>query len=290
MSDRHIFWLLILDVAPTFIGHRADLSVRLFLVKCLQCPNLSSRNTCTGVFTSWTSSVVMSVFIKHFSGTEYVSFRLQTCFSVYCLIRERCIVISLGRDCVCGTERVPGPLSVLQMFCQWIWSSGGMTLAGENRRTRRKILPQYHSVHHKFHVDWPGRELGQPRLETRASPEARPTEMVTLMILLIGFRTVREPCCIWNVSSCKMKRDVTCCLQVNYFITPLIHHRSVFQLLCVCNGTRKVLFIFINIWILFSRFIHIREWEECIWLRNVKCWKRTVDLQGNCRLCPRFQE
>jgi hypothetical protein len=31
-----------------------------------------------------------------------------------------------------------GPLSVPQMIYEWIWSSGGMILTGENRRNRRK--------------------------------------------------------------------------------------------------------------------------------------------------------
>jgi hypothetical protein len=34
-----------------------------------------------------------------------------------------------------------GPLSIPQMTHEWIWSSGGMILTGENRRTRRKSCP-----------------------------------------------------------------------------------------------------------------------------------------------------
>jgi hypothetical protein len=33
------------------------------------------------------------------------------------------------------------PLSIPQMIHEWIWSSGGMTLSGENRRTRLKTCP-----------------------------------------------------------------------------------------------------------------------------------------------------
>jgi hypothetical protein len=34
-----------------------------------------------------------------------------------------------------------GPLSIPQMIHEWIWSSGGMILTGENRRTWRKTCP-----------------------------------------------------------------------------------------------------------------------------------------------------
>jgi hypothetical protein len=34
-----------------------------------------------------------------------------------------------------------GPLFIPQMIHEWIWSSGGMILTGENRRTRRKTCP-----------------------------------------------------------------------------------------------------------------------------------------------------
>jgi hypothetical protein len=44
-------------------------------------------------------------------------------------------------------------------------SRGGMILTGENRRPRRKVVSQYHFVHHKAHVDWPGREPRPPRWE-----------------------------------------------------------------------------------------------------------------------------
>jgi hypothetical protein len=34
-----------------------------------------------------------------------------------------------------------GPLSISQMFREWIWSNGGMILTGENWRTRRGTCP-----------------------------------------------------------------------------------------------------------------------------------------------------
>jgi hypothetical protein len=43
--------------------------------------------------------------------------------------------------CLCGTGSLKGPLSILHMIHEWIWSSGGMILTGENRRTRKKTCP-----------------------------------------------------------------------------------------------------------------------------------------------------
>jgi hypothetical protein len=40
-----------------------------------------------------------------------------------------------------------------------------MTLIVENRITFMKNLSQYHIVHHKSHVNWPGMEAGYPRSE-----------------------------------------------------------------------------------------------------------------------------
>jgi hypothetical protein len=49
---------------------------------------------------------------------------------------------------LCWDETVPvelrpltGPLSIPQMIHEWIWSSGGMILTGENRRTLRNPVP-----------------------------------------------------------------------------------------------------------------------------------------------------
>jgi hypothetical protein len=42
------------------------------------------------------------------------------------------------RLCPYGTGPLTGPLSIPQLIHQWIWSSGGMILTGENRRTRKK--------------------------------------------------------------------------------------------------------------------------------------------------------
>jgi hypothetical protein len=45
------------------------------------------------------------------------------------------------RLCFCGTGILTGPLSIPHMIYEWIWSSGGMILIRENRRTRRKSYP-----------------------------------------------------------------------------------------------------------------------------------------------------
>jgi hypothetical protein len=41
----------------------------------------------------------------------------------------------------CGTGPLTGPLSVPQMKHDWIWSSGGIILTGENRRTPKETCP-----------------------------------------------------------------------------------------------------------------------------------------------------
>jgi hypothetical protein len=50
-------------------------------------------------------------------------------------------ILAVGWDCLCGTGPLTDPLSIPQMIHEWIWSSGGMILTGENRRTRRKTCP-----------------------------------------------------------------------------------------------------------------------------------------------------
>jgi hypothetical protein len=56
---------------------------------------------------------------------------------------ENCIYsVTMGWDCVSVELRpLTGPFSIPQMIHEWIWSSGGMILTGENRRTRRKTCP-----------------------------------------------------------------------------------------------------------------------------------------------------
>lgn len=43
-----------------------------------------------------------------------------------------------------------------------MWSIDGMMLTVDYRITFVKNLSQYHIVHHKSHVNWPGREPGYP--------------------------------------------------------------------------------------------------------------------------------
>ena len=59
----------------------------------------------------------------------------------------------------------PRPFTLLvKVTCRtrWIWSIGD-TDRGKPNYSGRK-LSQYHFVHHKSHMDWPGIELGPPRL------------------------------------------------------------------------------------------------------------------------------
>jgi hypothetical protein len=52
------------------------------------------------------------------------------------------VIVRVGLDCVSVELRLlTGTLSIPQMIHEWIWSSGGMILTGENRRTRRKTCP-----------------------------------------------------------------------------------------------------------------------------------------------------
>jgi hypothetical protein len=52
-----------------------------------------------------------------------------------------------------------------QIIHEWIWGSGEMVVTRENWRTQRKNLSQCQYVHHKSHIDWPGREPADPRWE-----------------------------------------------------------------------------------------------------------------------------
>jgi hypothetical protein len=48
----------------------------------------------------------------------------------------------------CGTGPYMGPLSIYQMIHEWIWSSGGIILAGETEELWEEPL-RHHSFHHK---------------------------------------------------------------------------------------------------------------------------------------------
>jgi hypothetical protein len=51
-------------------------------------------------------------------------------------------VVTFATDYVSAELRpLTGPLSIPRMIHEWIWSSGGMILTGEKRRTRRKTCP-----------------------------------------------------------------------------------------------------------------------------------------------------
>jgi hypothetical protein len=45
------------------------------------------------------------------------------------------VTVMMGWGCVCVTGPLTGHLYISQMLYEWTWSSGGMILTGENRRT-----------------------------------------------------------------------------------------------------------------------------------------------------------
>jgi hypothetical protein len=51
-----------------------------------------------------------------------------------------------------------GPLSSTHVIHEWIWSSGGCDVDRGKPKDSEKNLSQCHSVHHKSHMDCPGRE------------------------------------------------------------------------------------------------------------------------------------
>jgi hypothetical protein len=82
-------------------------------------------------------------------------------------------IVAVGWDYT-STEFRPltGPLFLTQMMHEGIWSSDGMILdiCKENPKDAEKILFPCHSIHHKSHMDWPGREPGPVRWEAGDQP------------------------------------------------------------------------------------------------------------------------
>jgi hypothetical protein len=100
---------------------------------------------------------------SHFSRQNFLSTR--NCSSAS---RVRCQHALFCHDAVrlCHREGRPlrGPLSVLKMTHEWMWSSDGVVLTGESQKSE-KNLSQWQLVHHKSCMNCPGRESGPPRWE-----------------------------------------------------------------------------------------------------------------------------
>jgi hypothetical protein len=79
------------------------------------------------VFHKINCSEIMALLINHESFVDAYTHTL--------------VLLRWGRLCACETGPLIGPLSIPQMIHEWIWSSGGMILTGENRRTGRKTCP-----------------------------------------------------------------------------------------------------------------------------------------------------
>jgi hypothetical protein len=99
---------------------------------CLQCskqncllPNLMDPVCFIFMHSTWNP--------EHFDFT-YLMIRA----SVFRVI----VIVAIGRDFVSVELRpLTDPLSIPQMIHEWIWSSGGMILTGENRKNGRKTCP-----------------------------------------------------------------------------------------------------------------------------------------------------
>jgi hypothetical protein len=80
------------------------------------------------------------------TSSEYCSTELaiiQTEQATMSHLIEICYCCDSVRLHLCGTAAANGPIVHPQMISlhEWIWSSGGMILTGENRRSRRKTCP-----------------------------------------------------------------------------------------------------------------------------------------------------
>jgi hypothetical protein len=83
----------------------------------------------------------VSAELTAFSEHRSVSARLHDAKSQKTAILIIIVAVTMGWDCLCGTGPLTGPLSIPQTIYEWIWSSGGIILTGENRRTRRETCP-----------------------------------------------------------------------------------------------------------------------------------------------------
>jgi hypothetical protein len=107
---------------------------------------------------------VNKLHINQHSNTEHCSFRatqvVYTCKWFTSLIKLMFYYWDGVRLCLCGAGPLTDTLSMPQMIHEWKWSSRGVILTGEKRRTRRETSSSATFVHHKSHMDCPRLQAG----------------------------------------------------------------------------------------------------------------------------------
>jgi hypothetical protein len=74
------------------------------------------------------------------------------------------LFMSMERGCVCVLRPLTGILFIPHMIDEYVESQWNGNDRAKQKNSE-KNLSQCHSVLHKSHMDWPGREPGPPREE-----------------------------------------------------------------------------------------------------------------------------
>jgi hypothetical protein len=123
------------------------------------------------------------------------------------------------RLCLCGTVPLTDPLSISQMIQEWIWSSGGMILTGENRRTWRKSCPS--ATLSTTNRTWT--DLGENSVLHSKKPETNRLSYGTVLQQIQNFTCFPEMIHYSSPSNRKLNTDFTkptrCCFTVYKKIT-----------------------------------------------------------------------